>query len=97
MANYKKEVIKKLNELLEYDYSEYQPKSKNKLKNEVITFEGCQALVADSLAEAEIKYTEMFNEFIKDYGLENELKWVGVQENMGECAGTYDLLVRQYY
>ena len=97
MANYKKQVIEKLNELSEYDYSEYQPKIKNKLKNEVVIFEGCQNLEADSLAEAEIEYTEMFNKHIQDNKLENNLKWVGVEEGMGECAGSYNLYVRQYY
>jgi len=67
------------------------------LKKEVVVFEGCQWLEADSLAEAEIEYTKMFNKHIKDHNLENELKWVGVEEGMGECAGCYNLYVRQYY
>ncbi len=108
MAKYKKEGV----ELLNYDstlemlnqFNQFNQLiddddtiQKNNIKSEIITFEDCQCLIADSLAEAEKKYRKMFNDYVKEHGKGYGLEWVRVVENMGDYAGTYDLLLKEYF
>ena len=99
MANYKKQVIEKLNELAEYDNLEYGPVNDNIEQSEMITFEGCQALEVHSLEEAEKQYRVMFDEFVEEWGEQDTLEWAYVVENDydNEDVKSYNLIVRRFF
>jgi len=67
---------------------------KNKLKTQIVIFEECYGLKANSLQQAEQEYQKMFNQHIKTHDI-HDLEWYTVRE----CSdkGYYDLLVKHTY